>query len=575
MKKLIIKTVLFVFCSLYGMFVFAQTQTPASYVFNPDGSVTVVGKKVFIYKSLSSDLSPSNIAMSVGDLLSMNPTLTSGIKVSNIASPFIHNSPIASNSSIIGDGVKLKVNFYNLAENKKLKPIYKVFATTNNPLHYQEGFWGTSLQSSNLHAKHSNDIRKLVFDNRPYKPIYDYESPNPSFQSYSHSSIYPVYIEVVVQNATVHSFKIPGVGVFTPADLFHNSTRFNSHLTQIKDVFENPQHYDYSIVAAHRGYWAEPDVPENTIAAFHRAYEIGADLIEVDVRLTSDSIPVACHDEYLYRSYHVSALALMNNVAEDHLTIGMISKVEFKGLSTKENTDINPNTLEEILDEFDHHLISLDIKDTHAVWSSSFKKCLLLAQSKNVLQNMIIKGDSKKTASRINSLFGDVNTIINDTSKSIDFTKFYFTPVMYGKYNSDGTPLDPNSNTVHNAWKTLWENGSVKAVECHFKVENDPLVHYVDLLHTSNRRVGIYNFYADKPTGVYTMEADGSLHVRAYTPNIDYVSISKPDPLTDNRGYLDWCMEIGHPNYFIYDRPVMLINMLEALAMRNLISKAP
>ncbi len=45
---------------------------------------------------------------------------------------------------------------------------------------------------------------------------------------------------------------------------------------------------------AHRG--ARMEAPENTILAFERAAEIGADGIELDVQLTADGIPVVFHD---------------------------------------------------------------------------------------------------------------------------------------------------------------------------------------------------------------------------------------------------------------------------------------
>jgi glycerophosphoryl diester phosphodiesterase len=47
-------------------------------------------------------------------------------------------------------------------------------------------------------------------------------------------------------------------------------------------------------VVAHRG--ASSTHPENTIEAFLSAVEIGADFIELDVRLTADGVPVVLHD---------------------------------------------------------------------------------------------------------------------------------------------------------------------------------------------------------------------------------------------------------------------------------------
>ena len=50
-------------------------------------------------------------------------------------------------------------------------------------------------------------------------------------------------------------------------------------------------------IVAHRGITTQ--FPENTIPAFQKAIELGADAIELDVRLTRDKIPVVFHYYYL------------------------------------------------------------------------------------------------------------------------------------------------------------------------------------------------------------------------------------------------------------------------------------
>src|SRR5918996_1994440 len=49
-----------------------------------------------------------------------------------------------------------------------------------------------------------------------------------------------------------------------------------------------------NLVVAHRG--ASSSTPENTIPAFEEAARAGADVIELDVRLTRDGVPVVLHD---------------------------------------------------------------------------------------------------------------------------------------------------------------------------------------------------------------------------------------------------------------------------------------
>jgi glycerophosphoryl diester phosphodiesterase len=48
------------------------------------------------------------------------------------------------------------------------------------------------------------------------------------------------------------------------------------------------------LVVAHRG--ASSTAPENTLTAFEEAARVGADVVELDVRLTKDGVPVVLHD---------------------------------------------------------------------------------------------------------------------------------------------------------------------------------------------------------------------------------------------------------------------------------------
>ena len=54
------------------------------------------------------------------------------------------------------------------------------------------------------------------------------------------------------------------------------------------------------LIFAHRG--ASRVAPENTLAAFRQAVEIGADGIELDVQLSADGVPVVIHDTTVDRT---------------------------------------------------------------------------------------------------------------------------------------------------------------------------------------------------------------------------------------------------------------------------------
>ena len=57
--------------------------------------------------------------------------------------------------------------------------------------------------------------------------------------------------------------------------------------------------YDGLAVMAHRG--GSLEAPENTIESFKYALEIGSDIIETDIQVSSDGIPYIFHDENLKR----------------------------------------------------------------------------------------------------------------------------------------------------------------------------------------------------------------------------------------------------------------------------------
>lgn len=79
---------------------------------------------------------------------------------------------------------------------------------------------------------------------------------------------------------------------------------------------------DRPLVVAHRGDSA--DHPENTLAAFEAAARAGADVVELDVRLTADGIPVVLHDEDL--SVTTDGLGLVRE-----LTLSQVKRFDASG----------------------------------------------------------------------------------------------------------------------------------------------------------------------------------------------------------------------------------------------------
>ncbi len=71
------------------------------------------------------------------------------------------------------------------------------------------------------------------------------------------------------------------------------------------------------LVIAHRG--ASMYAPENTIAAFDLAVEMGADAVELDTMLTADGTPIVIHDQSLERTTNGSGSVASKSIEEIQL----------------------------------------------------------------------------------------------------------------------------------------------------------------------------------------------------------------------------------------------------------------
>ncbi len=113
------------------------------------------------------------------------------------------------------------------------------------------------------------------------------------------------------------------------------------------------------MVVAHRGCWDNDDIPENSIASIRRCIQIGVDIIELDVRVTRDGVPVLLHDDSLDRTTTGTGLVAdlnWSDIRELPLKPGAGGEVDA-------NVAQRVPTLEEALQEIRGKiLINLDIK---------------------------------------------------------------------------------------------------------------------------------------------------------------------------------------------------------------------
>lgn len=105
---------------------------------------------------------------------------------------------------------------------------------------------------------------------------------------------------------------------------------------------------------AHRG--AREVAPENTLPAFLRAAELGADGVELDVQLTADGVPVVFHDSDLARITRTSGRLADHNLAQlRDLDAGRAFAAEWAGTRIP--------TLAEVFDALDPRMrVNVELK---------------------------------------------------------------------------------------------------------------------------------------------------------------------------------------------------------------------
>ncbi|MBN1561898.1 glycerophosphodiester phosphodiesterase [candidate division KSB1 bacterium] len=141
---------------------------------------------------------------------------------------------------------------------------------------------------------------------------------------------------------------------------------------------------------AHRG--ASGHAPENTLAAFVRAAELGADGIEFDVQLTRDGVPIVLHDYTLERTTNGAGFVLdrrFDEIAE--LDAGAWFAPEFAGLAVP--------TLDQVLDYGkDKLLLNVELKKSPRPDELVERVCSQIVRHDILEQCLITSFDAKAVA---------------------------------------------------------------------------------------------------------------------------------------------------------------------------------
>ena len=164
----------------------------------------------------------------------------------------------------------------------------------------------------------------------------------------------------------------------------------------------NVEHIHSVEVTAHRG--ASLYYPENTMAAFNGAYELGADFIELDLQQTKDREIVVTHDSNLYRVTGVKKE--VNNITYDKL-----KKLDAGSFFDKEFSNERIPLLRDVIAFAKENGVKLNIELKPTGREVNFEKdvveiiheydfqdsCVVTSQSYDTLKRVKEEDDSIKT----------------------------------------------------------------------------------------------------------------------------------------------------------------------------------
>lgn len=399
----------------------------------------------------------------------------------------------------------------------------------------------------------------------------------------------PVILELEQSGGDIQAIKFPGFPI-EPIARYNN---FETEFSKILDAVKSPLDYpDYVIVAAHRGYWK--DFPENSFPAYDLAVASGADMVELDTRLTKDNILVAFHDECLDR------ITTGKGKLRDY-TWEQVKQFRLKDRFGNPTGFRMVSIEESLLYLKDRAIVNLDIKErvskTEDLLTPTFKEALQIAKRTNTLRQLIIKG--KLRADDMQDLLAEVELKLND---------FIYTPVVFGWDTEGGKPA------LLNRFVSDWFQSGINGIELTYKVGYDPILQYIPKAINKGIRSGVYTFWPEDINGViaednindirnfckynyrqyFFLREDDWGDVPSYSSvsggssgdpispedrdygggssdYIDYRSqkTAKPDFMNDGRGDWDWLFDKG-ADFVITDRPEMLIDYLKAAGKRTL-----
>lgn len=175
-----------------------------------------------------------------------------------------------------------------------------------------------------------------------------------------------------------------------------------------------------SKIWAHRG--ASAYAPENTIYAFQKAIEMGAQGIELDVHMSADGILVVCHDENVRRTSNGKGRISQMNLTQ-------LKRINFSKGFEAEFAEAPMPTLQEVYELVrpTNLLINVEIKTNREAYPGIEKKLLTLERSMGVKGRVLYSSFNHFTLRNLIQVDPHVNTGVLYSNELVE-------PWNYAKY---------------------------------------------------------------------------------------------------------------------------------------------
>jgi glycerophosphoryl diester phosphodiesterase len=143
-------------------------------------------------------------------------------------------------------------------------------------------------------------------------------------------------------------------------------------------------------------------MPENTLAAIESAIDLGVDMVEVDVRLTKDDVPILMHNDRVENT--TSGTGLVKDLTWDEFTTldaGSWRGTEFAGESVRSLQEVLESTVGRVA-------LNLDIKVPEAA-----EPAAIAVAEAGASASVVISGCQESCVRSVGNITSGISTLLN------------------------------------------------------------------------------------------------------------------------------------------------------------------